>query len=33
MFFSRGLWCFYERPKNDPLTFANTFSRKFSIPT
>jgi len=31
MFFSRGLWCFSERPKNDPLTFANTFSRKFSI--
>ena len=32
-FFSSGLWCFSERPKNDPLTFANTFSRKISIPT
>ena len=32
-FFSSGLWCFSERTKNDPLTFANTFSRKFSIPT
>ena len=31
-FFSSGLWCFSERPKNDPLTFANTFSRKISIP-
>ena len=32
-FFFSGLWCFSERPKNDPLTFANTFSRKISIPT
>ena len=32
-FFFSGLWCFSERPKNDSLTFANTFSGKFSIPT
>ena len=32
-FFSSGLWCFSKRPKNDLLTFANTFSRKISIPT
>ena len=31
-FFSSGLWCFSKRPKNDLLTFANTFSRKISIP-
>ena len=31
-FFSRGLWCFSESPKNDPLKYVSTFLWKIGIP-